>query len=126
QPLVVDTAEMTNGSFSLKGHAAEPGMFRIRLEKEEAGFIFINDAENIPFKADLHDMSLAGPEFNTRANDILKKFLLYMDGQRSAVLEATARIESLKTTKNNDSLIMAEENKLIEREESFKKYMVQF
>ncbi len=126
QPEVVDTAKMTGGKFELLGNAAEEGMFRIRLEKSESGFIFINDAEVIPFTADINDISLAGPEFSTRANSILKKFLLYMDGQRTAMLEGTAKLESLKTTKNNDSLVVEEEKRLVEREDGFKKYMIQF
>ena len=126
QPEEVDSAKLVNGKFTLNGKATEEGMFRIRLQKSESGFIFINDAAVIPFKADLNDLSLAGPEFSTRANAILKKFLLYMDGQRTAVLEGTAKLESLKTTKNNDSLVLAEEKRLLEREEGFKKYMIQF
>ncbi len=126
QPELVDSAQMTNGKFTLRGNAAEEGMFRIRLQKSESGFIFINDAEKISFRADLNDISLAGPEFSTRANSILKKFLLYMDGQRTAMIEGTAKLESLKTTRNNDSLIIEEEKRLVDREDGFKKYMIEF
>lgn len=126
EPITVDSADLVKGKFTLGASAAEEGMFRIRLQKSESGFIFINDAKEIPFKADLNDFSLAGPEFSTRANSILKKFLLYMDGQRTAVLEGTAKLENLKTTKNNDSLVLAEEKRLLEREDGFKKYMIQF
>lgn len=126
QPEVVDSAKITGGKFVLKGSATEEGMFRIRLQKSESGFIFINDTDVIPFTADINDISLAGPDFSTRANGILKKFLLYMDGQRTAMLEGTAKLESLKTTKNNDSLIIEEEKRLVQREDGFKKYMVQF
>ena len=74
-PAIVDTAEIKNGKFELSAGAEEEGLYRIRLEKLEHGFIFINDKPLINFKADAKNMSLEGPEFNTPANALLKKLL---------------------------------------------------
>ena len=46
-PEVLDTTQLMNGKFTLSAIAAEEGMFRIRLEKNNTGFIFINDVPAI-------------------------------------------------------------------------------
>ena len=50
-PEVVDTAEMKNGKFELESIAPEQGMFRIRLEKQPQGYVFINDVPKLVFTA---------------------------------------------------------------------------
>ena len=42
-PETIDTAEIKNGKFSFTATAPEEGIYRIRMERSERGFIFIND-----------------------------------------------------------------------------------
>ena len=42
-PMVLDTAEIKNGQFKVSAIAGEEGLYRIRLEKMNSGFVFIND-----------------------------------------------------------------------------------
>lgn len=100
EPLVQDTAKVEGGKFVLTGQSAEQGMFRIRLEKSSAGYIFINDDKKIPFKADYNDRSLTGPHFNTPGNELLKQFIVQLDQFRTVQIQAS---EQLKTAAN-DSL----------------------
>lgn len=83
-PMVLDTAQVENGKFSLKGHATEQGMFRIRFEKAPMGYIFINDQKEINFVADAQDKSLEGPKFYSNANEVLKQFILKLESFRAS------------------------------------------
>lgn len=96
-PEVVDTADMRNGEFELSAVATEEGMFRIRLEKSPGAYIFINDDSRISFNARLGDMSLAGPVFHSRANQLLKSFLLDLEKRSSElhVADSLAQIPEL-------------------------------
>lgn len=112
QPQVLDTGKLENGKFSVSTTAPEQGLYRLRLEKVNGGFIFINDKEKINFTADLKDPSLSGPAFNSPANRSLKGFLLELDKRRTEAEEAQVKIENLKTVPNNDSVINAEAARL--------------
>jgi peroxiredoxin len=125
-PEVLDTAEIKNGKFELSAIAPEEGLFRIRMENSEGGFIFINDEKNIDFKADIKDVSLAGPTFNTGANKLLKNFLITLDTLGKTAEEATMRFETLKTTKNNDSAVAAEAANLTDLNNRYQHFIIQF
>jgi len=105
-PEVVDTGNIKNGIFSVTTIAPEEGLFRIRLEKNQGGYYFINDVPEIRFTADLNDPDLAAPAFDTKANGILKKFLVQLDTQRKLVVESNGRLEAFKGS--NDSAISLE------------------
>ena len=123
-PEVVDTAEIKNGKFSVTTIAPEEGMYRIRLEKNEGGYIFINDAKDISFHADLKDTNLEGPAFNTKANALLKQFLISIAGMSRSIAESNNKLENLRATKNNDSAVASESAKLTEANNRFKKYII--
>ncbi|HNP53407.1 MAG TPA: TlpA disulfide reductase family protein [Ferruginibacter sp.] len=88
QPTTIDTAFMRNGKFELKGKSTEEGMFRLRFERQSNGYLFINDVANIDFKADANDASLKGPVFNSKANQLMKSFLLTLDAKRNLLIGA--------------------------------------
>ena len=108
-PEIIDTAEIKNGKFTLSASANEEGLYRIRTEKMGAGFIFINDNNVINFKADINDVSLDGPKFDTRANSILKKLVLNLDEKSRELSACDDRLDSL--VKINDSTAGIEKNK---------------
>ena len=107
-PMVLDTAAIKAGVFTLKGSGAEQGMYRIRLEKQDKGFIFINDGNPIKFTADINDNSLAGANFSGGANESLKKFLGELDTRRNAFQETANRIKELELHADNDSALTVE------------------
>ena len=104
-PEVIDTGEIKNGKFTVSGIAPEEGLYRLRFQKQETGYIFINDAPKIIFKADVKDMSLTGPEFNTHANKLFKNFLLGVDGRQKNMTALSAEIDSLQKNKSSDSIV---------------------
>ncbi len=127
-PEVIDTAEIKNGKFTLHGLAAEEGLYRIRLEKLNNGFLFINDNSSINFTADLNDMSLTGPSFSTAANSSLKKFISINDSLVKKIQETSGALTALKQigTKPEDSLFVAGETNLNAAKEAMTKFCFQF
>ncbi|MEO6406355.1 MAG: TlpA disulfide reductase family protein [Ferruginibacter sp.] len=126
QPEVLDTAEIVNGKFTVHAVAPEEGMYRLRLEKQNSGFIFINDAANIDFHADIKDASLTGPSFSSPANKTLTSFLGNLESKGKLLNDETAKLEALKTTKNNDSAVAAETIVSTEMRTSFTNYVLAF
>ncbi len=125
-PAIVDTAILENGKCDLSAVSEEEGMYRILFEDPKLSYIFINDAKNISFKADLKADGLSSADFNTKANRILKNFLSYIQTQSELAASIQQKIELLKTTKNNDSAVLAEDQKLQSSFEAYKNYIVQF
>ncbi len=123
-PDVIDTGEIKNGKFTVGGMAPEEGLYRLRFEKQETGYIFINDAAKIDFKADVKDMSLTGPEFNTRANKLFKNFLLNVDGKQKNMTALSAEIDTLQKMKTNDSIIKIKIIELNTEGAAFKNFVV--
>jgi peroxiredoxin len=123
-PEVLDTAEIKNGKFEMSAISREEGIFRLRLEKLENGFIFINDQPKIFFKADIKDTSLEGPDFNTHANSLFKKLLVNINSLNKAISASLENIDHLKTSNGNDSLLAVETAKLNELDSQFKNFII--
>jgi peroxiredoxin len=127
-PEVIDTAEIKNGKFILNCIAAEEGLYRIRLEKANNGFLFINDKSSINFTADINDMSLTGPSFATAANISLKNFIFINDSLMKKLQSAAASAEQLKQsgTKPTDSIFVAAETNFANAKEALVKFCFQY
>ena len=126
QPQVLDTGVIKNGKFEVVAIASEDGLYRIRFEKMNSGFIFINDKPTINFTADIKDVSLQGPDFNTPANNTLKNLLLNIEGQRSTLVSTSKKIDSLKSLPGSDSILMAESKTLSGLTDNFNKFIVKY
>ena len=104
-PEVLDTAKITGGKFTVTAKGSEEGLYRLRFEKQEVGYIFINDKPDINFRADAKEMTLQGPDFNTPANQSFKSFLISVDDRQKNLNNLSQEIDSLSKNKGNDSLI---------------------
>jgi peroxiredoxin len=125
-PQVVDSVAMKNGAFSLKATAKEQGMYRIRLSNSPAGFLFINDKPNILFSADMKDVSLNGPSFNSPANVTLKGFIAQLEAFRTDFEGLQGRLASLQTTKGSDSLVAATQSEMSGLAKKQQQYLIGF
>lgn len=125
-PQIVDSTTMKNGAFTLKAIAKEQGMYRIRMSNNESGFIFINDKPAISFTADMKDVSLNGPSFNTPANSTLKGFIAALETNRSSFEEMQGRLASLKAAKGSDSLVAAIQDEMGALAKKQQQYVVGF
>ena len=107
-PEVLDTAMLKNGKFTVEGSSTEEGMFRLRLQNAEMGYIFINDKDKIDFTADAKDSTLEGPKFNSPANNSLKSFLLDFDKKRKTYITEAKKMDDRRAAgTSNDSIVEA-------------------
>ena len=127
-PEVIDTAEIKNGKFTLHGLAVEESLYRIRLEKFNNGFLFINDNSSINFTADLNDISLNGPSFSSAANSSLKKFISINDSLVKKIQDASATLTQLKQSgaKPDDSTFVATETSFNVAKDAMTKFCFQY
>ncbi len=127
-PEVIDTTEIKNGKFTLKGLAPEEGIYRIRLEKLNRGFLFINDNNSINFSADLNDVSLNGPSFSSPANSSLKKFIGINDSLMKKIQDVAATLNQLQQSgaKQTDSIVVATEATFNTAKEAMTKFCFQY
>ena len=123
-PQVLDTAAVKNGKFELNGTSKEEGFYRIRFENSKMGYVFINDGEKIDFNANALDSTLAGPTFNTSANNSLKSFLMEMDDTRKAYVATEATLQSVPAGVQGDSIRKSISSKLVTIDTSFRNFVV--
>ena len=124
EPEVLDTADIKNGKFTLKGNAPEEGLFRIRLENDNIGYVLINDKEEIIFKADAGMQNPNGQDINTPANKTLKAFINGIIERNTLLESIQENIDSLHQS-GNDSLSTVWSQKLNGKENEYKTYILQ-
>ena len=125
-PAVLDTATIKNGKFSISALGPEQGLYRLRLEKDETAFIFINDQANISLSADIKKSSLESTLFNSPANYLLRKFMVSMDGYRKELEEKSALLQQYKNNPDTDSLYNVMQKDFSEKENAYKNFIVRY
>jgi peroxiredoxin len=125
-PEVLDTAFIKNGQFTLTGIGAEEGLYRLRMEKMPAGFLFINDQPSIRFSADAKDLGLESTIFQSPANSLLKKLITQIETKRKAQIAVNEKLEQLQATPGSDSLMAIELTRQDELKDDFQKYIIRY
>lgn len=125
-PVVLDSATIKNGTFTLKGHADEEGLFRLKLENLPNGFLFINDKSPINFTADIKDVSIDGPQFESPANHGLKALLKEVDKRGKQMEASTMQYDSLSTKTGNDSVLSQLHTDLLLQRQSFSNFITRY
>ncbi len=125
-PAVLDTAEIKNGKFSLTALATEEGLYRIRLEKSQAAFIFINDQPAIPFAADFNTLSLDNARFNSPANYLLRTFMVDIEKQRKGLEENSALLQQYANPLPSDSTYRVMQKDFAEKQSNFQRYILRY
>lgn len=123
-PVVIDTAELVNNKFELNGKGSEAGMYRIRLEKPKAEYLFINDKSNIDFTADINNTSLTDPVFNTPANKEFGNFLVGIDTKQKGLETLSAEIQAAQKGKKGDTTINSKTEQLNNDILGFKNFVI--
>ena len=123
-PEVVDTAEIVNGKFEVSAKGNEEGLYRIRLEKQQIGYLFINDKSSIDFVGDAKDSTLNAANFNTPANKAFNSFLTLVDNKQKGLSNLSTEIETLKKDKRNDTLVKSKIIQINSDADGFKKFIV--
>lgn len=123
-PQVLDTAEMKNGKFTVEAKASEQGLYRIRFEKS-AGYLFINDKDNIDFSADARDSVLNTTKFFTPANATLTAFIMKLDSIHTHLISQDQQRKDLQQ-QNNDSLALIANSAFAASNERYNNYLVKY
>ena len=123
-PEVLDTAEMKDGKFVIKGTAPEEGLYRIRFEKNP-GYIFINDKDDIDFNADAKDSVLKTTKFFTPANASLTWLIMTLDSIHTNLLGQDQARKDYQQ-QHNDSMAFMADNAFNLSNEKYNDFLVRY
>lgn len=123
-PQVIDTAEMVKGKFEVEANATEEGLYRIRFEKN-AGYLFINDNNEIDFTANAQDSTLSSTRFNTPANSSLTNLIITLDSIHTKLIAQDQLRKDLQQ-QGKDSLLMAAENQFNQSNEWYQHFLINY
>ena len=125
-PAVLDTAAIKSGKFTVSAIAPEQGLYRLRLQKSEAPFFFINDQPDISFSADYNNLSLDKVQFNSPANASLKKFMAGVERYQKELEDKTALLQQQPAATKTDSLYQVMVKDYDEKENNYKNYVLSY
>jgi len=123
-PQVLDTAEMKNGKFEVKANAAEEGLYRLKFEKN-AGYVFINDQDDIDFSANANDSVLNTTKFKTPANATLTAFIMRLDSIHTNLINEDQARKNYQQQKN-DSMAFIADNAFNISNEWYNNFLVKY
>jgi len=124
-PEVLDTAEIKNGKFTLSALAPEEGLYRIRMEKDSAFFIVINDKPQLNFLADFSKLSIDAATINSAANASLKTFISGIQTQRIALQAQSAALAQPATTVT-DSAISVLKKDVADKQSAYTNFIIKY
>jgi len=101
-PQVLDTAQLKNGKFTASAEVLAENLYSIRLGDGKREFFFVNDTNNISFSVDMNNPD---PVFNSKANSILRNFMIAVDSQQALLRNKGVEIVNLIDQKAGDSVI---------------------
>ena len=123
-PQVVDTSEMVQGKFEVKATSPEEGLYRIRFEKN-AGYLFINDVNEINFSANANDSTLKSTRFNTPANASLTNLIITLDSIHTQLMaKDQQRKEAMQS--GNDSISLIAGSSFEQSNDWYKNFLVKY
>ncbi len=123
-PQVLDSSEMKNGKFTVHAKASEEGLYRLRFQKN-AGYIFINDKNNIDFSADARDSVLNTTKFNTPANASLTAFIMRLDSIHTNLINEDQQRKDYEQ-QNNDSMALIANNTFAASNEWYDNFLLKY
>jgi peroxiredoxin len=125
-PEVLDTAEIKNGQFIVTATAPEEGLYRMRLEKDSAFFIVINDKSKLDFTADYKELTIGAASINSAANASLKKFITGIQQQRMVLQTKAAEVQQLSAAGPADSNYLVTKKDFDDNETAYNNFIAQY
>lgn len=126
EPLVLDTASMKGGKFEMSAQAPTQGLYRLRLEKNDAPFFFINDINELRFSADYNNLTLENSVFSSPANNSLRKFVTGIQAQRAILEQQASTIQQYPNKTEADSMFAVMQKEYDQKENAYKNFVLQF
>ena len=121
-PTILDTSEMKNGKFTIKGSAPEEGLYRIRFDKN-AGYLFINDEKKINFTANGNDSTVKTVKFNSPASNALNNLIISLDVIHTDLMDEANKVRDYSALKN-DSLFAQAQSVYNKTNEDYKNFLI--
>lgn len=124
-PEVLDTGNVSKGKFSVTALAPEQGLYRLRFEKNNGQFIFINDNPSISFTTDINDSIGIRSRFSGPANASLKNFMIHLndEGEHMAKIDLALANERVNRV---DSLVQVYQDQLDAAKKNFNHYIINY
>lgn len=123
-PKVLDTVDMKNGKFVVKAVSKEEGMYRVRFEKN-AGYLFINDKEDINLVADSQDSTLKSTRINSPSTNSLYHFIMKLDSIHTKLM-LDDQLRQIYMSQNNDSAATAISQSFILSQGWYNNYVIKY
>jgi peroxiredoxin len=125
-PEVLDTGEIKDGKFTVTAKAPEEGLYRLRMEKDSAFFVLINDKSNLDFTADYDKLTIEAASVNSPANASLRKFITAIQSQRIALETQPAILDQMTASGATDSAIAVTKQTFDKKENEYRRYIATY
>lgn len=123
-PDVLDTAELKNGRFELRGRAAGEGLFRVRMEKNEHAFLFINDRNTVSLNADASRPDYEHIRFSTPRSRQLGDFIISCNRRITELDSLAQQLKSHPNPVETDSAFQVLKSAFDQKSIAHKKYII--
>lgn len=120
-PQVLDTAQLKNGKFTATADVLSENLYNIRFGNRQ--FYFINDTNNIFFTI---DMNAPDPVFHSKANSILRNFMIAIDSQQTLLRNEGVEVMKLIDSKSSDSALSIATGKYDAAKKAMENYTINF
>lgn len=107
QPVLIDSATITNGQFSMKGMANEEGIYSLSIKNGPA-LLLVNDSKDIKVKVDINQFKAYKTEGSPASSSLHELFEQYFN-QYEVTKACSIKVDSLKQEVVPDSLVMVSE-----------------
>ncbi|MEO6220349.1 MAG: TlpA disulfide reductase family protein [Ginsengibacter sp.] len=124
-PLVIDTAQVINGKFTVKGMAPEEGIYRLRFEKK-LSYIFINDKEEMSASINASGQDWLSANFNSPTNRSLQKFLVILDSLQAKLKSLNDNVTLFRQTQSNDSALQVVQSDFLKTDNQYKNFILAY
>lgn len=123
-PQVLDTAEMKDGKYTLKATSKEEGLYRVRFEKS-AGYLFINDLEDVRLVANVNDSTLETVKVNSPATSSLYHLIVTLDSAHTKLM-LDDQTRQMYMQSGNDSMATQVHNSFEQTQKWLGDYVVRY
>jgi thiol-disulfide isomerase/thioredoxin len=124
QPILLDSATITNGQFSLKGMASEEGIYSLSIKNGPA-LLLVNDSKEIKVKVDINKFKAYQTEGSPASTSLHELFEQYFN-QYEVTKACSIKVDSLKQQEISDSLVMVSELQFKRELEKLKELLENF
>jgi peroxiredoxin len=126
EPELLDSADMKNGRFELRGRAIGEGLFQVRTGQNRNSYPFINDQNRIILKADAARSGIENMELNTPRGKQLLEFIFSFNRRIVELENLRKQKDANPASAGGDSSFRALDSAFAQKSIAHKKYIIQY